>query len=88
MMWRDAVTGETDHVLARGVTRVVVPDVVRITLSEPRHQQVACHFRQDRCASDAEAAAVATHNGGVWNRQRSHRATIDNDVIRFHTQAS
>src|SRR5947199_1875898 len=87
MMGSDTVRGETNHVLARGVPGVVIPDVLRITLRQPRHQQITRDFGEDRRASDAEAATIASHDRGVRDRQRTHRASVDDDVVRLDAQA-
>src|SRR5712671_2192672 len=74
--------------LARGVPGVVVPNILRIAHSEPRHQQVASDFRQNGRARDAEAPRVSVNYRGVGNRKRAHHLTIYHDVVRPHTQAA
>src|SRR4029078_10031577 len=87
MVRGDAIRREARDVSARGVTRILVPNIVRISLAQTRHQQIASDLGDDRRAGNAEAARVAVHDRGVRNGQCTHRATIDHDVIRLHPQA-
>src|SRR2546423_219268 len=88
MVWSDAVGGQAANVIARGVTGVVLPNILRITASEPRHEQVARDLGEYGCAGDAEAPRVAVNHCGVRYWQRPHRSTVDHNVIRCHFQAS
>ena len=66
----DAVGRQAGNVLARGVSRVVVPNIVRVSRAQPRHQQIAGDFGEDRSAGDAETAGIAMNDRGVRNGKR------------------
>ena len=73
---------------ARGVAGVLVPNILRITLSQSRHQQIARDLGENRCAGNAEASRIAVNDCGVRNGQSAHRPPIDDDVVRCHGQTA
>src|SRR5436305_9816797 len=63
----DAVRRQSRNVSARGVAGVLVPNILRITLSQSRHQQIARDLGENRCAGNAEASRIAVNDCGVRN---------------------
>jgi hypothetical protein len=71
----------------RAVTFVLAKAIFRETRAEVAHNRVARDLGDDARGRDREAVAIAVDDRGLREREREHRQTVDEDVLRLRGEA-